>query len=442
MSKLEQLANAVALSPDNIPLRVLYIDALIEEKIYDKAESEMLSVLKQSPNDISHKIKLATIYFEADKSDYGVVMLEGFIDEDTDNFDLLVIYTKLLIKTGELEEAYGFYVKIFHMQPGFSDPYIDEELSDEIEKFKKENIVELEVVDAATDLIIDREKSSIAFKDVGGMQSIKDEIAMKVINPIKYKDLFKSYGKKIGGGILLYGPPGCGKTFIARATAGEIDSDFINVGLNNVLDLYLGQSEKNLHNIFESARERNPVVMFFDEIDALGSKRADMKGGAGQKVINQFLTEMDGVDDKNEGILIMGATNAPWFVDSAFKRPGRFDRIIFIPPPDVIARKEILEIKLKDKPVEKIDYNVLAKHTELFTGADLNYLVELSIEDKLQEIIKTGKETKLTTKFIKSRIKKIKPSATEWFETAKNYAIYSNQSGLYDDILNYLKIKK
>src|SRR5690606_2542374 len=117
----------------------------------------------------------------------------------------------------------------------------------------------------------------------------------------KHADLYKSYGKKIGGGILFYGPPGCGKTFLARATAGEIESEFISVGIDDILDMYIGQSEKKLNLIFEKARALAPCVLFFDEIDALGANRNDLRTSAGRNLINQFLSELDGVDKSNEG---------------------------------------------------------------------------------------------------------------------------------------------
>ena len=190
------------------------------------------------------------------------------------------------------------------------------------------------------------------------LKNIKNEISLKIIQPLNHPELYKAYEKKIGGGILLYGPPGCGKTHIARATAGEIKANFINVGINDILDMYIGNSERNLHEIFESARKNTPCVIFIDEIDALGANRNDMSKTGGRTVINQFLAELDGINSNNEGILVLGATNTPWHLDPAFRRPGRFDRIIFVAPPDEEARKEIFDLLLKDKPVEKINSEI------------------------------------------------------------------------------------
>ena len=221
------------------------------------------------------------------------------------------------------------------------------------------------------------------------------------------------------------------------------DFQITSVGLTDVLDMYVGQSEHNLKDIFEEARANTPAVLFFDELDALGGSRTDRKNSASRELINAFLQELDGVSGSNDGILFLGATNTPWYIDTAFKRPGRFGQAIFVAPPDVVAREEILSIHLKGKPVEEhLDLRKVAEKTEYFTGADLKSLVDLAIQDKLKEIMKTGRREPVTTKDLLKKCAEIHPSSNEWFETAKNYAIYSNQHGQYDEILKYLKIKK
>src|SRR6516225_11154040 len=139
------------------------------------------------------------------------------------------------------------------------------------------------------------------------MDDIKEEIRMKIIYPLENRALFSAYGKKPGGGVLLYGPPGCGKTLISKATAGEIQANFISVGIHQILDLYLGNSEKNLHQLFELARDNAPAILFFDEVDALAADRNDLRRSAGRTLINQFLAEMDGNVGTNDGLLILGA---------------------------------------------------------------------------------------------------------------------------------------
>jgi SpoVK/Ycf46/Vps4 family AAA+-type ATPase len=250
--------------------------------------------------------------------------------------------------------------------------------------------------------------------------------------------MYKAYGKDVGGGILMYGPPGCGKTYIARATAGEISAGFIAVGINEVLEMWIGSSERNLHELFQHARYNKPCVLFFDEVDALGGKRSDMTGGA-RHLINQFLSEMDGAVESNEGVLVLAATNAPWHLDPAFRRPGRFDRILFVPPPDTDARAEILRLLCRGKPVEGIDFAYLAKQTGDFSGADLKAVIDIAVEAKLRVGMKSGVLQPLKTTDLMEAIRSLKPTTREWFSTARNYALYSNQGGIYDDVLKYLK---
>jgi SpoVK/Ycf46/Vps4 family AAA+-type ATPase len=181
-------------------------------------------------------------------------------------------------------------------------------------------------------------------------------------------------------------------------------------------------------------------VLFFDEVDALAASRADMRTSGGRHLINQFLAELDGMQGNNEGVLVLAATNAPWHVDAAFRRPGRFDRILFVPPPDGPARGGILGVMLKGKPQDTLDLDHLAKKTDGFSGADLKAVVDVAIEAKLREAMKSGVPKPLTTKDLLAAAGSIKPSTKEWFGTARNYALYSNQGGTYDDILKYLKM--
>jgi len=159
-------------------------------------------------------------------------------------------------------------------------------------------------------------------------------------------------------------------------------------------------------------------------------------------VINQFLAEMDGVGASNDGVLILAATNAPWSVDAAFRRPGRFDRIIFVEPPDETGREEILKGMLVGKPVTDIDTRKIAQASAEFSGADIKALVDIAVEEKLKESMTAGSIQPISTKDLLKAAKQHKPTTLEWFASARNYALYANESGLYDDILKYLKIKK
>lgn len=286
-------------------------------------------------------------------------------------------------------------------------------------------------------------RKTINFSDVGGLEKLKDTIRMKIIKPFINPGLFDKFKKKIGGGIMLYGPPGCGKTFIARATAGEVNAKFIPVHITDILNPYIGVSEQNLRDIFDQARANKPSVLFFDEIDALGYNRAKSSSDLTRTIIDQLLTEIEGIESNVDKLLIIGATNMPWDVDPAFKRPGRFDKLVFVPPPDEEAREIIFRLKLTDKPIDSIDFKLLAKQTELYSGADIENIVEIATENVLSEILLSGNERLITTDDLINALQETKPSTIEWFRTVKNYIKYANQSGLYDDVEKYLStIKK
>jgi len=281
-------------------------------------------------------------------------------------------------------------------------------------------------------------RSEFTFAQVGGLDTLKESARMKIILPFQKPELFAKYGKKAGGGILLYGPPGCGKTHFAKAVAGECGAAFFNVGIHDILNLYVGNSERNVRKLFETARSNKPAILFVDEIDALGRKRDLMRHSGMTTTINAFLNELDGVGNDNAELLVMGATNAPWDIDSAFKRPGRFDQLLFVPPPDQSAREAILRIHLTDKPVSPLDLAHIARNTEHFSGADLAALVSQAADRALTDILKTGQERPIDSKDIAAVLKEIKPSTLEWLATARNYVEYANEEGSYDEIREYL----
>ncbi|MBM7171210.1 ATP-binding protein [Streptomyces sp. G44] len=284
---------------------------------------------------------------------------------------------------------------------------------------------------------------TIRLADVGGMREVKERLEAAFLAPLRNPELRKLYGKSLRGGLLMYGPPGCGKTFIARAVAGELGAGFLSVSVNDVLDMWIGNSERNMHEIFRTARRQAPCVVFLDELDALGAKRSRTQHSGLRNTVNQLLTELDGIDSAaNEGVFVLAATNAPWDVDVALRRPGRLDRTLLVLPPDAPARESILRYHLNERPVENVDLGKLVKITDGLSGADLAHLCESAAERALLDSARTGTVRMIGTHDLLAAAKQIVPSTEPWFASARNVAMYANDGGTYDDLVTYLKKKR
>ena len=221
------------------------------------------------------------------------------------------------------------------------------------------------------------QKPDMSFKDVAGMKKTKEEIRKSIVYPMINPDLARKYGKLGGGGILMYGP-GCGKTYIVKSADGECKSGFINAKLSDLLDMYVGNTEKNIHKVFELARKNIPCILFFDEVDAIGGRRDQGEGQQYMRMaVNQMLYEMDGVEAHNENVLIIAATNAPWDVDPALRRSGRFSKAIYIPEPDDDSRPAIIKLHASKRPIGGyIPYELLSMATTSYASSDLKAIVD------------------------------------------------------------------
>jgi len=269
-----------------------------------------------------------------------------------------------------------------------------------------------------------KDDDKICFKDIAGMDYLKKILRMQIIEPFLRPGIFARFKKKAGGGILLYGPPGCGKTMIAKAVSAECNAYYISVGISDVLNMWVGESERNLAAIFEKARAHKPSLLFFDELDALAYSRSKSDSHHGRTVVNEFLAQMDGINSDNDQVLILSASNMPWDIDPAMKRPGRFSRQIFIPPPDTMAREEMLRLKLEEVP------------------ADIDGIIDLAKESALMDILESGEERNLKQEDLFQAVNKYHPSTIEWLKTACNLARYAGANDSYRDVEKYLKKKK
>jgi len=242
---------------------------------------------------------------------------------------------------------------------------------------------------------------TVTWEDIGGLENVKRELKETVQYPVEHPEKFLKFGLSPSKGVLFYGPPGCGKTLLAKAIANECQANFISIKGPELLTMWFGESEANVREIFDKARAAAPCVLFFDELDAIAKARGSSlgdAGGAADRVINQILTEMDGMTAK-KNVFIIGATNRPDIIDPAILRPGRLDQLIYIPLPDIPSRMAILKAVLKNSPVSKdVDVEYLAKKTPGYSGADLTEICQrackLAIRESIEKDIEQQKEQK------------------------------------------------
>jgi len=423
-SVIAAISAAVQVSPDNIALR-LHLASLLHEAGQDKdALEQYTQVLAHDPSNRDALKRAAETAFALGDSvravSYGR-MLDALIDSGSGDF--VGADDKKDLPPLRIDSRFG-------------------EAKPELPKEPERVPLHLSDEDEPADNGWRVERSAITLADVAGMEQVKRRLNIAFLAPLKNPDMRKLYGKSLRGGLLLYGPPGCGKTYIARAAAGELGAKFISVGLSDVLDMYLGQSERNLHEIFETARRNRPCVLFFDEIDALGRKRSLMRQSAGRDVVNQLLAELDSVGSDNEGVFLLAATNHPWDVDTALRRPGRLDRTLLVLPPDAPARQAILELGARERPLQSVNFGEIAAKTEDYSGADLAHLVEAAAELAMEDSLNTGTIRPILQKDFTRALKEVRPSVRPWFDTARNYAMFANEGGTYDDLLDYLRARR
>jgi SpoVK/Ycf46/Vps4 family AAA+-type ATPase len=404
----EELERSLLADPFNGERRAQYAALLLSVGEAETALAQFDIVLKQSPQDAGSQVGRA----------------------------------RALLALGKDGEALQAYVAASQL-PGFVK---DELLDARQSKARRAEPARLSVVpggraDNVVDLVsVARER--LRFDDIAGLEELKRVVRLQIIEPFLRPGLFAKFKKRAGGGVMLYGPPGCGKTMLARAVATECRAEFMSVGIGDVLNMYIGESERNLAAIFDKARHSRPCVLFFDEIDALAFSRSKAQSEHTRQVVNEFLSQLDGFGADNQEVLILAATNMPWDVDSAMKRPGRFSRQVFVPPPDEGARAHIVELKLRGVPHEAIDSKAVAAVTPHFSGADIEGLVELAKDYVLEEHVTRNVERSITQQDLLRAAKDTRASTLDWLRTARNLVKYAGADDSYSEVERYLKTHK
>jgi len=391
---LESLRRAVDASPDDAALRLHLAELLVAAGLGDEAVPHLASVLEREPSSAKARELMAQ----------AMAVPQAAEPADGAEFDW-----------SEAEEQLGDVAP-----PMFVDP--DREETD---------VPAWEV-----------ERVGVKLEDVGGLADVKQRLDLAFLGPLRNPELRQLYGKSLRGGLLLYGPPGCGKSFIARALAGELGAGLISLSIHDVLDMWVGRSEQNLHELFQLARRNAPCVLFVDELDALGQRRSQLHNSAMRTTVNSLLAELDGIESDNEGVFVLGATNHPWDVDTALRRPGRFDRMVLVLPPDEPAREAIFRTHLRDRPVANIDLGKLARATDGYSGADIAHVCEAAAEYALAEALQTGERRLIEMRDLEAALREVRPSTGPWLEAARNVVLFANSDGSYDDLRAYLKQRK
>ena len=430
---LDSLRKAVEAMPDDVPLRLHLATMLLSAGQRDEAVRQLGAVLQRDPG---HARALDLLQNPGPGPAEAVTELPA--DRAVNNPERAGSPAPLL---GEAPRPEGAGAE---GAPKYDWSQAEDELRDVLPAMF---VGEGETADSASAGIdeadaYDAERTGLTLADVAGLTEVKQRLEAAFLAPMRNPELRRLYGKSLRGGLLLYGPPGCGKTFIARAVAGELGARFIAVSFADIIDMFVGQSERNIHELFEIARRNAPCVVFLDEVDAIGQKRSQLRHTPMRSAVNQLLLELDDISGNNEGVFLLAATNQPWDVDSALRRPGRFDRTLLVLPPDAAAREGVFRYHLKDRPVAGIDLARLARQTDGYSGADIAHICETAAERALMDSVRRGEPRMIGTPDLEAAIGEVKPSLGAWFDTARNVALFANENGSYDDLAAYLRKRR
>jgi SpoVK/Ycf46/Vps4 family AAA+-type ATPase len=286
------------------------------------------------------------------------------------------------------------------------------------------------------------EEPRTTLADVAGMPAIKRWLSTAFLSSLRDPQMRRLFGRSLRGGLLMYGPPGCGKTFLARALAGELEAGFLGIDLVHVVDMWLGYSRRSIHEIFETARAAAPCLLYLDQLEAIGPRRAGRRHSIGRGVVDQLVAELYSASEEHEGVFVVAATEHPWDVDSLLRQPGRLDHRLLVLPPDLQAREAIIRSVLAGRPLaEDLDLAGLAARTDRYSAADLAQLCESAAAAALEASIVSNSSRPIALADFTRGLHELRPSTPPWFELARDYARFAAEPGSYDDLVSYLRTR-
>jgi len=467
MSRLQTLREALQHAPDNTALLLLYGHACLDELHLEEAQEIFSRILTLESDHTEAQLCQAKVLLLQGDTSAAAVRVERLLQRDPQNTSAHLLLSRIHLTENNRAKALEHYSRALELDASCTDPALEADLgkSGRPNQLKERISSPMELIemddsgetqqeffddpfddpppyDWRPETFFspgDSERFRVTFSDVGGMEALKEEIRLKIIYPLQHQELYKAYGRKTGGGILLYGPPGCGKTLLLRATAGEVACNYFAIGIHEVFDPYYGSIERNLHQIFETARANAPCVLVFDELDSLAPDRRHLRDAQMRNVVNQFLSELNGLRSENHRILVIGATNSPWQLDPALRRPGRFDQAIFVPPPDEVARQQIIKLLAKDKPISKLDDLTLAKATASFSGADLRWVFDRAVELALADALHSGKKVPIEMDLLLKVASEHSASTMAWLDGVKQNTPTTQQDALYHEVRKFMQ---